>query len=281
MFIFSYFYCPNFNVKILEVSTHACSYQLNTLVQLIIIFLINPGSHHLIQIKKPKHQMMMVLVMPQGKVMVRKSMMGTSQTTMMNRDKGMKTWSRKMTQEYIAMDCTMKMERILMTITMIMVTMNIELKSNCVRRGSSRNVLLNSLKPLRRNYKIRLEANIERKLKEKRNSIVEFIKERLELDVIRIPNLVEQFFKIQFSFKAFLFYFLLFSHSPGIQINVSGVVFSGCNFLFFINLDFGNNFCGKSIREFECLSALEILNDCEIKKKKKKSLMRLYIGGRK
>ena len=71
MFIFSYFYCPNFNVKILEVSTHACSYQLNTLVQLIIIFLINPGSHHLIQIKKPKHQMMMVLVMPQGKVMVR------------------------------------------------------------------------------------------------------------------------------------------------------------------------------------------------------------------
>ena len=268
MFIFSYFYCPNFNVKILEVSTHACSYQLNTLVQLIIIFLINPGSHHLIQIKKPKHQMMMVLVMPQGKVMVRKSMMGTSQITMMNRDKGMKTWSRKMTQEYIAMDCTMKMERILMTLTMIMVMMNIESKSNCLQRGSSWNVLLNSLKPLRRNYKIRLEANIERKLKEKRNSIVEFIKERLELDVIRIPNLVEQFFKIQFAFKAFLFYFLLFSHSPGIQINVSGVVFSGCNFLFSINLDFGNNFCGKSIREFECLSALEILNDCEIKKKK-------------
>ena len=268
MFIFSYFYCPNFNVKILEVSTHACSYQLNTLVQLTIIFLINPGSHHLIQIKRPKHQMMMVLVMPQGKVMVRKSMMGTSQITMMNRDKGMKTWSRKMTQEYIAMDCTMKMERILMTITMIMVMMNIESKSNCVRRGSSWNVLLNSLKPLQRNYKIRLEANIERKLKEKRNSVVEFIKERLELDVIRIPNLVEQFFKIQFAFKAFLFYFLLFSHSPGIQINVSGVVFSGCNFLFFINLDFGNNFCGKSIREFECLSALEILNDCEIKKKK-------------
>ena len=173
-----------------------------------------------------------------------------------------------MTQEYIAMDCTMKMERILMTLTMIMVMMNIESKSNCLQRGSSWNVLLNSLKPLRRNYKIRLEANIERKLKEKRNSIVEFIKERLELDVIRIPNLVEQFFKIQFAFKAFLFYFLLFSHSPGIQINVSGVVFSGCNFLFSINLDFGNNFCGKSIREFECLSALEILNDCEIKKKK-------------
>ena len=66
-----------------------------------------------------------------------------------------------------------------------------------------------------------------------------------------LPNLVEQFFKIQFAFKAFLFYFLLFSHSPGIQINVSGVVFSGCNFFFFINLDFGNNFCGKSIRDLE------------------------------
>ena len=138
-----------------------------------------------------------------------------------------------------------------MTITMIMVTMNIELKSNCVRRRSSRNVLLNSLKPLRRNYKIRLEANIERKLKEKRNSIVEFIKERLELDVIRIPNLVEQFFKIQFEFKAFFFYFLLFSPSLGTQVNVSEVVFSGCNFLFFINLDFGNNFCRKSIRDLE------------------------------
>ncbi|KAL0011079.1 hypothetical protein SO802_006187 [Lithocarpus litseifolius] len=131
------------------------------------------------------------------------------------------------------MECTMKMERILMTITMIMVTMNIESKSNCVRRGSLQNVLLNSLKPLRINYKIRLEADIERKLKEKRNNIVEFIKERLELDVIRIPNLVEQFFKIQFEFKAFLFYFLLFSPSPGIQINVSGVGSSGCNFFIF------------------------------------------------
>ena len=115
---------------------------------IFFLFIINPGSHRLIQIKKPKHQMMMVMVMPQGKVTVRKSMMGTSQTTMMNRDKGLKTWSRKMTREYIAMDCTMKMERILMTLTMIMVTMNIESKSDCVRRCSSRNALLNSLKPL-------------------------------------------------------------------------------------------------------------------------------------
>ena len=128
----------------------------------------------------------------------------------------------------------MKMERILMTLTMIMVTMNIESKSNCVRIGSSWNVLLNSLKPLRRSYKIRLEADMERKLKEKRNNIVEFINERLELDVIRIPNLVEQFFKIRFEFTAFLFYFLLFSPSPGIQINVSGVVSSGCNFFYFL-----------------------------------------------
>lgn len=150
------------------------------------------------------------MVMPQGKVMVRKSMMGTSQTTMMNRDKGMKTWSRKMTQEYIAMDCTMKMEEILMTITMIMVTMNIESKSNYVQRRSSWNALLNSLKPLGRNYKIRLDADIERKLKEKRNNILEFVKERLQLDVIRIPNLVEQFFNTQFEFKAFFFYFLVF-----------------------------------------------------------------------
>ena len=195
--------------------------------------------------------MMMVMVMPQGKVTVRKSMMGTSQTTMMNRDKGLKTWSRKMTRAYIAMDCTMKMERILMTLTMIMVTMNIESKSDCVRRCSSRNALLNSLKPLGRNYKIRLEADIERKLKEKRNNIVEFIKERLQLDVIRIPNLVEQFFKIQFEFKAFFFYFLLFFPSLGTEVNVSEVVFQGCNFLFFINLDFRNNFCRKSIRDLE------------------------------
>ena len=169
--------------------------------------------------------MMMVMVMPQGKVTVRKSMMGTSQTTMMNRDKGLKTWSRKMTRAYIAMDCTMKMERILMTLTMIMVTMNIESKIDCVRRCSSRNGLLNSLKPLGRNYKIRLEADIERKLKEKRNNIVEFIKERLHLDVIRIPKLVEQFFKIQFEFKAFFFYFLLFFPSLGTEVNVSEVVF--------------------------------------------------------
>ena len=102
----------------------------------------------------------------------------------------------------------MKMERILMTLTMIMVTMNIESKSDCVRRCSSRNALLNSLKPSGKNYKIRLEADMERKLKEKRNNIVEFIRERLQLDVIRIPNLVEQLFKIQFEFKAFFFLFL-------------------------------------------------------------------------
>ena len=149
-----------------------------------------------------------------------------------------------------------------MTITMIMVTTNIESKSDCVRRCSSRNALLNSLKPLGKNYKIRLEADIERKLKEKRNNIVEFIKERLQLDVIRIPNLVEQLFKIQFEFKAFFFPF--FFPSPGIQVNVSGVVSSGFNFLFFINLDFGNNFCRKSIR------------DLKKKKKKKKNESFMY-----
>lgn len=70
--------------------------------------------------------------------MVRKSMIGTPQTTMKSWGKGMKTRNRKMPQEYIAMDCTTKIKRILMTITMIVVTMNIiELKSNCIQRCNS------------------------------------------------------------------------------------------------------------------------------------------------
>ena len=107
--------------------------------------------------------------------MVRKSMIGTPQTTMKSWDKGMKTWNRKMPEEYIAMDCTTKIKRILMTITMVMVTMNIiELKSNCIQRCNSQKAHLNSLNPLQRNYKIILEDDIERKLKEERSNIVEF-----------------------------------------------------------------------------------------------------------
>lgn len=62
-----------------------------------------------------------------------------------------------------------------MTITIIMVTMNIiELKSTCIQRCNSRKAHLNSLNPLQRNYKIRLEDDIKRKLKEERRNIVEF-----------------------------------------------------------------------------------------------------------
>lgn len=50
----------------------------------------------------------------------------------------------------------------------------IELKSNCIQRCNSRKAHLNSLNALQRNYKIRLEDDIERKLKEERSNIVEF-----------------------------------------------------------------------------------------------------------
>ena len=65
-----------------------------------------------------------------------------------------------------------------MTITMIMVTMNIiELISNCIQRCNSQKAHLNSLNPLQRNYKIILEDDIERKLKEESNIVKFFEKD--------------------------------------------------------------------------------------------------------